>query len=77
MSHDILIAHLRKETQRRLEAEREIERLRGCMRGVVYKLGNGDERTARDIVEHCLKKSLTYYPHPIEGAPPDPTEVKR
>lgn len=69
---------LLEETQDRLEkAEQEIERLRGCLRGIVWKASQGETGTAQAVADRCLQKSLQYYPHPIKGAPKDPGEVKR
>lgn len=55
-------------------AEQEIERLRGALRGFVYKMETGVWETALDIARHALKKSRWYYPHPIEGEKPGKPE---
>lgn len=59
------------------KAEEDIGRLRGALRGVLYKLSRGSIDTAIEIIERVLHKSLKNYPHPIDGEPDDPTEVKR
>ena len=57
-------------------AEQEIERLRGSLRGIIYKLSRDCTLTALSIAEEALKNSVRKYPYPIDGAPEDPTEVK-
>lgn len=71
------ISTVRRLRGRLLQAEQEIERLRGSFRGVIYKLTKDCIMTALSIAEEALKNAVRIYPHKIDGAPKDPTEVKR
>jgi len=81
LSPENMVAAVRElldvEIDRRERAEQEIERLRGCLRGIVYKSGHSDMGSVQAAADRCLQKSLAYYPHPIKGAPKDPGDVKR
>ncbi len=59
------------------EAEAEIGRMRGRLRGLIWKLQQGRFDSVLQIIERLLSKSARYYPHPIAEEPEDPTEVKR